>query len=120
MSAEDRQMLELAAKAAKIEICEWVEDGCDDFGNTQGFRLKDNYNRYSNPKNDDGDALRLAVMCRIEFYEGTGDGPEAWAGYWKKGAVKQKFLCESRASDQYAATRLAILRAAVEMGKAMP
>ena len=42
-----------------------------------------------NPLTDDGDVLLLAVKLRIEFCGGAGDGPEVWAGDYKKG------LCEA-------------------------
>ena len=69
------------------------------------------------PLTDDGDALRLAVKLRIDFYEGVGDGPEAWAGYYLPAFTKQKFACEPHNGDPYAATRRAIVRAAAEIGK---
>ena len=103
----DREMLEFAAKAAGMRV---RQDG------NGGFWI--NVHIPWNPLTDDGDALRLAVKCRIEVYEGVGDGPEAWAGYYT--VDKRKFCCEPHENDLYAATRRAIVRAAAEIGKVMP
>jgi hypothetical protein len=107
----DRELLELAAKAVAIAL-EW--DGLPD--EWQPMYYEDKTYRYWNPLTDDGDALRLAVKLRLDFYEGVGDGPEAWAGYYKPGHGKQKFSCEPMGDDPYAATRRAIVRAAAELG----
>jgi hypothetical protein len=59
-----------------------------------------------NPLNNDGDALRLAVKLRINVT------PEyLFTGPWEDGG---------KLRDPYAATRRAIVRAAAEIGKAMP
>jgi hypothetical protein len=101
----DRELLELAAKAAGIDYshdnAHWKhEDHCafwsyDDLC-TCGARW--------NPRDDDGDALRLAVklgllsapFMPLEFIAATGD------------------------SDPCAATRRAITHAAAEIGRNMP
>lgn len=110
----NREQHELAAKAAGLAIT-WKTGSCKG-GPFDAAFIGDQPWR---PKEDDGDAFRLMVKCRIDFYEGTGDGPEAWAGYWKRGDVKQQFACEPHASDPNAATRLAIFRAAIEIGRTM-
>jgi hypothetical protein len=87
----DRDLLEMAAKAAGLRvICHasypqggvYVDDMEDDW----------------NPLTDDGDALRLAVKLDLTYYD-----------------VKE----EEWHQDRYAATRLAIVRAAAEIGKEM-
>ena len=91
----DRELLELAAKAAGLEV-------------VTPTMLK--YGQW-NPLTDDGDALRLAVKLRIRF-AGMGERACAFIGlreFW-----------EDEGSDPYAATRRAITRAAAEIGKAMP
>jgi hypothetical protein len=103
----DRELLELAAKAAGIE---WVptetQKGweCDlKFGlwlRIDGEPYEGQRRRF-NPLNDDGDALRLAVKLGIDI-------GQAWFDHWNK-----------ESADQYAATRFAIVRAAAEIGKAM-
>ena len=69
---------------------------------------------YWNPLDDDGDALRLAVKCKLDLFlhelgalvnDGNGLGIE---------------LEERLAGDPYAATRRAIVRAAAEIGREMP
>ncbi len=110
-----REQHELAARAAGLTIT-WKTGHCKG-GAFEAPFIGDQPWR---PKDDDGDALRLAVKCQIDFYEGTGDGREAWAGYFKRGHLRQKFACIPHGSDPCAATRLAIFNAAVEIGKAMP
>ena len=104
----DRELLELAAKAAGIDYshdnAHWKhEDHCafwsyDDLC-TCGARW--------NPLTDDGDALRLAV--KILYC----DQVEAiWA---EVNARRHKSF-----EDEVAATRRAIVRAAAEIGRNMP
>ena len=91
----DREMLEMAAKAAGIGQHLLTPDA----------RAADGFREW-NPLTDDGDALRLAVKLRGELSLlmpacfGIGRYKE-----WK--------------DDPYAATRRAIVRAAAEIGKAM-
>jgi hypothetical protein len=95
----DKELLELAAKAAGIEI-NWFK----------WERLTGQWN----PLTDDGDALRLAVKLKIDvkhyddYVVGWFDG-----GYIGTGKIMYE-------GDPYAATRRAITRAAAEIGKAMP
>jgi len=104
MKAEmnDRELLELAAKAAGVEVI-W-NSLCDCF-----LRSEPGVGSVSwSPLTDDGDALRLAVKL------GAG-----------LNTSHPKTLCfstandviESHGSDPYAATRRAIVRAAAEIGK---
>ena len=102
----DRELLELAAKAAGY--------GCPDFSNFHGTQFWIPTHGFWNPLTDDGDALRLAVKLNIPIWEcaqynramaevryGTASGE-----YW-----------EPVGDDPYAATRRAIVRAAAEIGK---
>ena len=115
----DRELLELAAKAAGIlDELEWFEEP---YGNcwVQG-------SREWNPLTDDGDALRLAVKLRLNIepnysWEVQGDMTTSiphesvtcgfkWEDDW----------CEETCNDDpYAATRRAIVRAAAEIGRTM-
>lgn len=88
----DRELLELAAKAAGICL-EW--DGPPDIW--QPLYYKGKTYHYWNPLTDDGDALRLAVKLRDR--------------------VPAVHLLPANADA--AATRRAIVRAAAEIGKAM-
>ena len=106
----DRELLELAAKAAGIEG-EWAEwDHA--YGDYREFGLDYGGRTLWNPLTDDGDALRLAVSLRLSpmmrtlgcdtaDLNGTSGAYEKWGG------------------DPYAATRRAIVRAAAEIGRQM-
>lgn len=126
---KDRELLELAAKAAGIAIQRsrlddpifrdmlLVERRDNDPGQAKGW----------NPLTDDGDALRLAVNLHfdIQFYwngcddqydtvlihthGAKADAEEALGFYLRGGQI-----------DELAATRRAIVRAAAEIGRAMP
>jgi hypothetical protein len=89
----DRELLELAAKAAGIDP------------NWDGLYWQ------WNPLTDDGDALRLAVKLR-HFRVGLGE-------CIGRGAYSHIAMLES-GPDPDAATRRAITRAAAEIGKGMP
>lgn len=107
----DKELLELAAKAAGID-CE-----IEEFGN--GLCIGTNkYNEIVfDPLTDDGDTLRLAVkLClRVECRE---DGHAyVWKGdsfLWNEFA-----LHETVEHERCAATRRAIVRAAAAIGKEM-
>ena len=105
ISATDRELLELAAKAAGIDVFWWPAD------DPVALRLKRN-NDLWNPLTDDGDALRLAVKLFITFR------CETFAeAITPNGNVFRVFASE--VDDPYAATRRAIVRAAAEIGKSM-
>lgn len=104
MSDNKRELLELAAKGAGIEI-EWS----DAWRSYTRRVLPEPVEPYSewlpwNPLTDDGDAFRLAVKCGLLnlddvlfYYGGSIDFQD----------------------DPYAATRLAIVRNAAEIGRKM-
>ena len=98
----DRELLELAAKAAGIE-CKKTPIG---------FYLSDE-DRNWNPLTDDGDALRLAVKLGVQvtiILDGDdGDHSPKTMVDW---------ATEEHLNDPYAATRRAITRAAAQIGKA--
>ncbi|AVA33332.1 hypothetical protein HpMS107_60830 [Helicobacter pylori] len=97
----DRELLELAAKAAggQFDSGHFSRDG----------REWDEWN----PLTDDGDALRLAVKLGITVHSDSTFGCTT-ADIWNIS------LCESHGDDANAATRRAIVRAAAEIGKVMP
>jgi hypothetical protein len=100
-AVSDRELLELAAKMAGIEVTAIVADGIPHrFGGG-----------YWNPLTDDGDALRLAVKLLFEFDMGRGC-------IVIRHSVGIKIL-EAFNHDPYAATRRAIVRAAAEIGRNM-
>jgi hypothetical protein len=110
----DRELLELAAKAAKIEYIKPAE-GYD--GNL-GLEAGSNPMRTQswNPLKDDGDALRLAVTLRLNVVLA---GREVCGEVYVE--VEDYIYAEnSKVCDPYAATRRAIVRAAAEIGENMP
>ena len=104
----DKELLELAAKAAGIEHHGYCTEGFLFVGDGECGR----WDRW-NPLLDDGDALRLAVKLRIEleFYDGF---EEVFATENTIEAISQT---EPYKNDPYAATRRAIVRAAAEIGR---
>ena len=108
----DRELLELAAKAAGIDV-RWYQGDC--------LRVADKCNGFAgkwNPITDDGDALRLAV--KLKFHVGINPGNKVFCTptYSDKPTVFES--CErDGAQDPLAATRRAIVRAAAEIGRQM-
>ena len=99
----DRELLELAAKAAGIGQHLLTPDA----------RAADGFREW-NPLTDDGDALRLAVQSRLGInltYEDVAIvGQEH---------TQAQFCLEQNGDDPFAATRRAIVRAAAEIGRSM-
>ena len=110
MNETDRELLEMAAKAAG-------ELTPNMYGNDAYF---DGVLDRWNPLTDDGDALRLAVRLGISMQHSatidthepnieTFDSEDRFGGWFE----------EVKGSDAYAATRRAIVRAAAEIGRDM-
>lgn len=104
----DRELLELAAKAA----------GLEEYSNSLGRGPM--YRKYHsglqdwvswNPLTDDGDAFRLAVKLQMEV---------ASRSIARADCIGYEIQLEPLNGDPGAATRRAIVRAAAEIGKAMP
>lgn len=108
---DDRELLELAAKAAGLIAVDGVYlIARDSSGEPHEW----------NPLTDDGDALRLAVKLGISFYEGNNEGAATFAGYYlhtSKQPNRERFCIENHGNDPCAAARLAIVRAAAAIGK---
>jgi len=118
----DRELLEMAAKAAGINL-EWIGEGrmasCFDPASER---------EWWNPLTDDGDALRLAVKLRIsliheqEYMGGPvletleATSPRSSADGSRH--VSTECLNEL-GGDEFAATRRAIVRAAASIGEQM-
>jgi hypothetical protein len=105
----DKELLELAAKAADIEL--WHEDVF-----TKGLTQKISQSGILcwNPLTDDGDAFRLAVKLEIAINPFAGKTVVAHTESGRLG--HEKWDCWD--DDPYAATRRAIVRVAAETGKA--
>lgn len=105
---QDRELLELAAKAAGI-VGVWHERGqCIHVTNCAG--MSDTWWR---PLDDDGDALRLAVKLGLSvtiFDDAVGIG-------CRELPDGQRYEEAPLGDDPYATTRQAIVRAAAEIGK---
>lgn len=118
----DRELLELAAKAAGLEITPLAQEGRDKAGHgAVGLYVKFADGGVStcwNPLTDDGDALRLALKLGIQVGDphqygialACTNGRLPWAEYWEP--IKN--------NDYVAATRRAIVRAAAAIGKETP
>ena len=92
----DREMLELAAKAADLHVKVASNSG-------RGLKVHGNCSWW-NPLTDDGDAFRLMVALRL-----WRDDPDICC-------VER---VEDHNGDELSATRKAIVRAAAEIGKKM-
>ena len=106
----DHELLELAAKAAGIEIMDWYGErfSCRNRFETELFAW--------NPLTNDGDALRLAVKLGLV----VDVGPVSVSVHKNNGNRDLGFeFYNTGKDDPYAATRRAIVRAAAEIGKDM-
>ena len=109
----DRDLLELAAKAAGMRIIGLVDNMIAQPDNRAGgliIRNDRGGDSSWNPITDDGDALRLAV--KLDFHVGLQS-----VEVWRDG--KEVLNIYEDAADPYAATRRAITRAAAEIGRAV-
>ena len=115
----DKELLELAAKAAGIEIRgnanKWIAQGVTELDllvwNDSGG------DSVWNPLTDDGDALRLAVKLKMDVildFDRVVVCFEASEEF-----VTEYFYDLPEPTDTYAATRRAIVRAAAEIGKTL-
>lgn len=115
----DRELLELAAKAAGIEV-RWRAD--DIYGGSFECRVAPEpeapYSKwlYWRPLIDDGDALRLAVDLQLC----TSTGELACAASWPPHSAWLHEVVEKHDGDKRAAMRRAIVRAAAEIAKQNP
>ncbi len=112
----DKELLALAAKAAGI-VLEWgiIEGGKRLAPDNVCFHRNENGPRSIwNPLDDDENALRLAVQLAIRVVPYTN--PEHGAAFTRAYSHGKDFDERHDASDMYAATRRAIVRAAADIG----
>jgi hypothetical protein len=115
--SDDRELTELAAKAAGIEV-EWIDEiGWHARKDAEAFESGAKWFR---PLADDGDALRLAV--RLELTIATGI--RYCAAYGVHAHVNEPYDGDPElgggvitATSAMTATRRAIVKAAAEIGK---
>lgn len=112
----DRELLEMAAKAAGYD-CRWHPD--DPFS-LRHMHIAPNWIAW-NPLDDDGDALRLFTTLPFrELYVSEIGVTVSWRQDGSVHGVKCDEYASEHGGDLNAATRRAIVRAAAEIGKAMP
>lgn len=115
----DRELLEMAANAAGMKGWQWVES----WGSMAEKRLQGGFyfDRYWNPIEDDGDALRLAVKLGIlvqsECYDDYNDMYAA--AYKYDNGVEIASVQVPYTSDPYSASRWAIVQLAAILGRKM-
>ncbi|HCK4428372.1 hypothetical protein [Pseudomonas aeruginosa] len=117
----DRTLLELAARAAGMNIQRSRLDDPlhrDFLMNGEGVRNPGQCSFPWNPLTDDGDALRLAVRLGLTV---DIDLDESWTAIDYTADYQDKEIREGHGcgTDPYGPTRLAIVRAAAEIGKSM-
>ena len=116
----DRELSELAAKAAGLTIdTHYVDGGASAW---EGERHNSDWIPNWNPLTDDGDALRLAVKLGINIQCLRAEGYDKTTAVQcqVKGYIVNVGIDEGCNGDSDAAARHAIVWAAAEIGKAMP
>lgn len=111
----DRELLELAAKAAGLDVEFMAISGANIVSGEHCGLWR--------PLDDDGDALRLAIRLGVGFgrcFQVVIDSEINRTGVRHTDRGGKYDSLEYHARDPYAATRRAIVRAAAEIGKAMP
>jgi hypothetical protein len=115
MTDTDKELLELAAKAAVYNMAE-VSDGYPMY--IEGYGLW-------NPLTDDGDALRLAVKLRLDigFEKLHTVSVWVWVNPLDKWITEYcgitEYCDDGMGADISEKTRRAIVRAAAEIGRSM-
>ena len=109
----DRELLELAAKAAGLDGVYVERERMIREFIFKKFQYIQTNGAYWNPLTDDGDALRLAVKLRIDI---TFNELDVFAFPTDGSDGKSETI---NVDDPCAATRRAIVRAAAEIGKEM-
>lgn len=113
----DRELLELAAKAAGYEVEE------SSVGGEKNLYREGELVPW-NPLENDGDAFRLAMDLRMicqmnEYYQVEHEISAYWAARGKFGKVAAMSLAEEFKGNFLAAQRRAIVMVAAEIGKGM-
>ena len=110
----DREMLELAARAAGIKGEVINAEGLGAWIPMPGAS-----SAVWNPLDDDGDALRLAVKLELILCVRREGVTDATMRAPRTGMTPYLSFLEQHKDDPYAATRRAIVRAAAEIGRQM-
>jgi hypothetical protein len=105
---DDRELLELAAKAAGYSFVTFHGDDVTAWIGRDPLAW--------NPLTDDGDALRLAVQLQFDLSLGhRGASVKNWGG-----RIIAEELCHQDSGEELPCARRAIVRAAAEIGRSMP
>ncbi len=117
----DRELLELAAKAAGLAIYWQRQAERDEDGQGDSGLWIVNGSTCWNPLRDDGDALRLAVKLKLLVDAGycCAMATESIKDDWWGGGEDEHAGVAHDECDPFAATRRAIVRAAAEIGRQM-
>jgi len=111
----DRELLELAAKAAGLRLANWHKCGQDYLILDSGV---DWPRSIFAPPASDADAFRLAVALDLEIYHVEIDGEmHAHVGYASSETGRTHYMIEPHGNDFCGAPRRAIVRVAAEMGR---
>lgn len=109
MNDNDKELLELAAKAARVD-CELIG-------------MQDDYDKpVWNPLTDGGEALRLAIKFHLSIYHNPPDEHRGWVvAEWlgREGCDDPVCCIEDDLENigRFAATRRAIVRVVAEIGR---
>jgi hypothetical protein len=112
----DRELLELAAKAAQMEVVTW--SNCQAGGFLKRVSETES-GKFWNPLTDDGDAFRLAVKLDLSIITSWGfDGkPSGSVGAMLGSTDDLRLTSTKHNGDPRAAWRRTIVIAAAEIGK---
>ena len=111
----DRELLEMAAKAAGYDVVFIHDDKIPMRRNIQNHKGM----KIWNPLADDGDALRLAVKLRLIVDTDYNIGAAAGSAFLDMDCCYEADNPKRFGADRNAATRRAIVRAAAEIGRGM-
>jgi len=114
----ERDLLELAAKACGIPIYEWRYNGLDE--SWHGARAdSEEATIYWNPTRDPGDCKRMEAQLGIDtrWHDMYVDAV-CWADQGDYAGKFEEYANHN--GDKLKASMMAIVRAAAEIGKAMP
>jgi len=116
----DRELMKLAAGAAGLYVCSDLEHlGLKEWGPDLWVK-EDKFGNYRkwNPLDDDGDALRLAVQLDLLIYSYSAE--QKCVAKWSGSGMSVEYWHWNDNQGQGPAMRRAIVRAAAEIGKAIP
>ena len=109
----DRELLEMAAKAAGIRLYVWGTEGSENFADMDSEK----YGKLWNPIKDSGDALRLACDLGLRVFPIARTQSGAACSAVGSATGERLSEVDDASLDTYTATRRAIVLAAAEIGK---